>query len=233
MKSKKVIILAGGFGSRLQSVLKGLPKPLADINGTPFLKYLFLKLIQDGYNDFILSLYYESDKIIAYVEELRKDILQDSNIEYCIEPNALGTGGAISFVVEKFNIFGQVIIVNADTLLSDGYKLMGSGDRDSIALVHIEDTSRYGNVKLDIESYIVSFSEKKPEMEAGLINAGIYNLNSSLFNRWDGNAYSIESQLFPLLVSQKKLFGITIESSFIDIGIPEDYRKFCAENNPQ
>ena len=233
MNTKPVIILAGGFGTRLQGILKGLPKPLADINGTPFLKYLFNRLLTEGYNEFIMSLYYESDQIIEYVEILRNDLLKDSKISYCVEPKPMGTGGAISYIVDQLNLKECFLVVNADTLVGGGYGLLGSSDTNVIALLEVEDTSRYGTVDIDSHDRILRFLEKKQSGEPGLINAGIYNLNAQIFKDWIGIVCSLEIDVFSKLISEKNLKGIKIQTSFIDIGVPEDYNKFCSGNKPQ
>ena len=230
---KPVIILAGGFGSRLQGILKGLPKPLADINGTPFLKYLFKRLLTEGYNEFIISLYYESDQIIGYVEKLRNEFLKNCKISYCIEPNPLGTGGAISFVVDQLNLKERFLVVNADTLLGSGYGFLGSFDTDIIALLEVENTSRYGTVEIDSHDRILRFLEKKQSDGPGLINAGVYNLSPQIFKGSTGIVCSMEQNIFPKLILEKKLKGSKIQTSFIDIGVPDDYNKFCSENKSQ
>ena len=71
------------------------------------------------------------------------------------------------------------------------------------------------------------FNEKGKSNGPGFINAGFYKLTKSFFNDWNGNAFSIETNLFPILVKEKKLNCVISESEFIDIGIPEDYHKFC------
>lgn len=233
MNTKPVIILAGGFGTRLQGILKGLPKPLADINGTPFLKYLFNRLLTEGYNEFIISLHYESDQIIEYVEKLKNDFLKGSKISYCVEPKPMGTGGAISYIVDQLNLKERFLVVNADTLLGGGYGFLGSFDTDVIALLEVEDTSRYGTVEIGPHDRIIRFLEKKQSGEPGLINAGVYNLSAQIFKDRTGIVCSMELDIFPKLISEKKLKGTKIQSSFIDIGVPDDYNKFCSENKTQ
>ena len=69
--------------------------------------------------------------------------------------------------------------------------------------------------------------EKNLNNNSGIINAGVYRLNSSLFSDWDGSSFSIEKDTFPNLIQNKGLIGIELNTNFIDIGIPEDYLKFC------
>lgn len=222
-----MIILAGGFGTRLKSILNGLPKPLASINGTPFLKYLFQNWIDKGFSKFFLSLHYESDKIIQFVNDNRKILFKNCEINFFVEPYPMGTGGAVSYLLSKIKLEGDIFIVNADTWVENGYLDLNTFDKDVIAVVDIENTNRFGTVVLSKDDNILEFKEKHEKNEPGLINAGVYKLNCKYFNNWDGHPYSIENDLFPELVKAKKLYGKKIKSNFIDIGIPEDFENFC------
>jgi NDP-sugar pyrophosphorylase family protein len=223
-----LVILAGGFGTRLQSILKGNPKPLADIDGVPFLQLLFINWVNQGFSKFILSLHYESDKIIKLVEELKKTILVDCEVKFIVEATPLGTGGAVSFVVNELNLDGDIYIVNADTWIESGYQLLDKEEGNFIGVVQIDDISRYGKVVMDDNNKIVRFEEKNENDKSGLINAGVYKLSTNIFAAWDGKAYSLERDLFPNLINNKLLNGIELKTNFIDIGVPEDYLKFCS-----
>lgn len=228
MISKPLIILAGGFGTRLQSILKGNPKPLADINGVPFLQLLFIEWLEQGFTKFILSLHFESDKIIKLVEELKKTILVDCEVKFIVEPTPLGTGGAVSFVVNELNLDGDIFIVNADTWIESGYQILDKEEGNFIGVIQFDDISRYGKVVLDDNNKIVRFEEKNENDKSGLINAGVYKLSTNIFAEWDGKAYSLERDLFPNLIHNKLLNGIELKTNFIDIGVPEDYLRFCS-----
>jgi D-glycero-alpha-D-manno-heptose 1-phosphate guanylyltransferase len=225
--NKPIIILAGGFGTRLQSILKGNPKPLADINGVPFLQLLFINWLDQGFRKFFLSLHFESDKIIKLVEELKKTILVDCEVKYIVEPTPLGTGGAVSFVVNELNLDGDIFIVNADTWIESGYQILDKEEGNFIGVVQIDDTSRYGKVVMDDNNKIVRFEENNENDTSALINAGVYKLSSNIFATWNGKAYSLERDLFPNLIHNKLLNGIELKTNFIDIGVPKDYLRFC------
>jgi D-glycero-alpha-D-manno-heptose 1-phosphate guanylyltransferase len=226
--SKPVLILAGGFGTRLQTVLGGLPKPLADINGSPFISFLIKKLIQEGYNNFIFSLFYKPEKIVDFIENSKKTILRNCMVDYCIDPQPLGTGGAICLAVKTKKVEGAFLIVNADTILEHGYKTVGQSKENTIGLVKVDNMSRYGRVIFDDSFLVQDFIEKKVDSGSGYINAGIYNLHSQLFFNYPETSFSLESHLFPELVKKQSLYATLIESSFIDIGVPYDYYKFCS-----
>ena len=226
MINKPLIVLAGGFGSRLQTVLNGLPKPLADINGKPFLQFLLQNWIRKGFNDFIFSLHFESNKIIEFIESQKKEMI-NCNIRYVIEPQPLGTGGAISYLLQKTEIEDFFFVANADTWIDDGYSILNELEGNVIGVVEVDSTYRYGSIQLDEDDYVVKFIEKNDTMIKGLINAGIYKLSKFEFKNWDGKPYSIEKDFFLKLIESRKLKAKIIKTNFIDIGIPEDYFKFC------
>lgn len=224
----KLLILAGGFGTRLQSVLKGSPKPLADINGQPFIKFLFQDWINNGFNDFILSLHYEAQMIIDFIiEEKKNGILKNCNIQNVIEPKPLGTGGAVAYAATKIKLDRNIYITNSDTWLNGGFLNMIKSHGNTIGVVKVPNTERYGTVKINQENLIEKFLEKNNSKGSGYINAGFYKLKKNNFEDWDGIPFSIEKDLFPKLVKAKKLKYLIMSDKFIDIGIPDDYHTFC------
>lgn len=220
-----VIILAGGFGTRLGSVLNGLPKPMADINGTPFLELLIKNLINNGYSDFILSLHYKADLIINYFKN------KNYKLTFVIEPKPLGTGGAVSYIIDKFSLDKFIYIVNGDSWMDSGYSEFKNENRNIISIVEINDISRYGKVDMNKNNLIVKFLEKQNKVEQGIINSGFYKLDSNIFKKSNLESYSIESELFPNLVLKENLFGKIIKTPFTDIGVPKDYYEFCKIKN--
>lgn len=219
----KVVILAGGFGTRLQSVVRDVPKPMADINGTPFLELLMSNMLRYGATEFILCVSYLREKIIGYFG----DEFRGMPVKYSIEEEPLGTGGAIK---QAFELFGldEAIVINGDSYIKMDYSAFLHQNKDhilSIALKHVENASRFGLVETS-EQYVIKFNEKSDEVKAGLINAGIYYINKKLWQ------YAPESKKFSfekdILEKHIKEIGATFyvtEDYFIDIGIPESYAK--------
>lgn len=227
MQNKQIIVLAGGFGTRLQSILKGRPKSLANINGIPFLKYLLHKWVADGFDEFIFSLHFSSEEIISFISfERNYGILKSCKIQIVVESHALGTGGAISFALENAEINDTFFVANSDTWIGGSILELDYSDDNIILLAEVEDTSRYGSIKL-LGNKIISFEEKGDAFGKGFINAGTYKLNKSIFHSWDKLPYSLEKDLFPSLMVENRLFGQKINNTFIDIGIPTDYYRFC------
>ena len=122
---------------------------------------------------------------------------------------------------------GDFFLTNADTWLGSGITELSGSSPPSIAVVQLENTGRYGRVQFDHVGIVTQFIEKKLSDNPGWINAGLCRLHSSLFENWDGQRFSLEKQLFPQLVQQGLLRATTIDSDFIDIGIPADYQRFC------
>ena len=139
----------------------------------------------------------------------------------------MGTGGAISFLLEKVHIEDYFFVTNADTWIDEGYSILNEVDSNVIGLVEVDDVRRYGSVLVDNNDFVIKFLEKQDKISRGLINAGIYKLSKFEFKNWDGNPYSIEKDFFKKLIADKKLKAKKINTNFIDIGVPEDYFKFC------
>jgi NDP-sugar pyrophosphorylase family protein len=222
----KMFVLAGGFGTRLQSVLAGLPKALAPIKGTPFLRLQLDNWRYQGVRSFTFLLHYKAELIIEFLEGYATSH-PDCKINYLVEPNPYGTGGSLSFAMKKLNYEGGFLVANADTWLGFGIEKLIHSVSPTIAVVKMENTGRYGGVLLNNEYQVISFSEKNKNFGPGLVNAGIYKLSTDLFKRWDGMPFSLEQKIFPELVLMGRLNALVLKSDFIDIGIPEDYEKFC------
>ncbi len=227
MKNKQIIILAGGFGTRLKSVLNGLPKALADINGTPFLKFILDNLVLQGFDDIILSLHYEANQIVEFIENVQLTNFGDIKIRFVVEDRPLGTGGAIANVVFTTETENEFYVTNADTFIDSDIEKLSIEIPNVIGVVKVRETNRYGSVCFNNDGKVVKFSEKKFTSGEGYINAGIYKLEKHLFTSWDNSPFSLENDLFPIMVKSGILNAKILETNFIDIGVPEDYSRFC------
>jgi D-glycero-alpha-D-manno-heptose 1-phosphate guanylyltransferase len=222
---KEVIILAGGMGTRLKNVLNGEPKCLARINGKPFLSILINQLLSFNVVRFIFSLGYGSESVKKYILENHNDI----EYVFCTEPEPLGTGGAIRLALE-FSKHRYVFIVNGDSYFDiDIEEIFNFAKRNespfTIALNRVSSNIRYGNVEINESNKIISFHEKK-ESKNVLINSGYYILDKNKINFSDYNyKFSLESDFFESKFRGIEINGIEFKSKFIDIGIPEDYKK--------
>lgn len=227
MKSIPMFVLAGGFGTRLRTVVSDVPKPLAPVENKPFLYYLVKNWIEQGVREFIFLLHYEADQIISYLDNAEfTHQIRDLKISYIVEPEPLGTGGAVKYALEQYPVDGDFLVTNADTWLSTGVQMLIASPAPSIATVTVPNVSRYGEVRSK-DGLIEGFTEKRAADEAGQINAGMYLLYGEPFAQCLETKFSIETVILPKLIAVQKLRARALECDFIDIGIPEDYQAFC------
>ncbi len=224
----EAIILAGGFGTRLQSVVSDVPKPMAEVAGKPFLEHLLLYLSHQNINRAILAVGYKYEIIQQYFGAAYADI----ELEYVIEDEPLGTGGAIAKACSALT--GELVyVVNGDTFFNADFLRLLQRHQQSqssltLALKPMEKFDRYGRVELDEHMRITGFQEKQYCLQ-GYINGGIYLMNKNLFDGYDlPERFSFETFMENNL-AQLNLFAEIFDDYFIDIGIPEDYRKAQSE----
>ena len=221
------IILAGGMGTRLKTIISDLPKPMAPIMNVPFLTYQLNYLKHFGIKKVIFSVGYLSEKIIAHYNQSFENI----SIEYSIEKNPLGTGGGIRMAMSNLNE-DLVLILNGDSFfdlnLEQFYNLHLEQKSDfSLALRYVNNSERYGNIEFNSSNQITSFIEKNQLNQSGYINAGVYILSKKLYlqNTKPDINFSIEKDFFEKQLNQLIIKGFEFKDYFIDIGIPEDYLK--------
>lgn len=220
------IILSGGFGTRIQSKSKGIPKSLLPIGNKVFLDYMLDSLGKYEIKRLILSLHHKSEMFLSYIDQHRFPF----EIIPIIEPIPMGTGGAIRYVIENTSISDPFFVLNGDTLSDINQSAMkrvfdGSSYDAMVGISYVKNASRYGTVQF-YGDRLIQFSEKGSAY-SGWINNGHYVLKKDVFNSLSGN-FSIEYDVFPKL-AEKNRVGVfkVFNDDFIDMGIPEDYEKLC------
>lgn len=223
---KEAIILAGGFGTRLSSVVNDVPKSMAPINGRPFLDYQLDYLDVFSVRKVIISIGYLHEKIMEHYGNQYKNI----EIDYAIETEPLGTGGGLKKAMAMAE--GPLVIgMNGDTFFEiDFMKFLhihrGKESKFSMVLRELEDVSRYGSVERDGDRRITGFFEKNQKSGKGLINGGIYIINKRFFDSQKlPDKFSLEKDFLEKIYKKEKIYGILCRQYFIDIGVPEDYAK--------
>lgn len=221
---KTAVILAGGIGSRLKPLTFEIPKPLIPIRGITLLEHLIIKLEEANITDVFLSIGYMHDKIQNFIEELSK---RKTNLKFhfLIETERLGTAGWINLVneVEKEKYFSEnFIVVNGDNLFDLNWRKFEDSfnGKCTIALTSVNNVSEYGVAKLDgnkIETFI-----EKPSIEdapSNKINSGYYICSPELFNlNFDKKNIMFETDIFPLLAKEGKLYSYLDDSKWFDTG---------------
>jgi len=230
----QAILLCGGMGTRLRSVVSDRPKPMADICGKPFLQYLLEMLRDKGITEVIFALGYMGEMIEEYFQDGSAFGLK---IAYSYEEEPLGTGGAIRNALPKI-LEEEVLVLNADTYFPMDYqgllRFHQENDGDfSLATRVVPDISRYGAVRRDAAGRILVWNEKLGDGGqplAGEINGGIYVMKKSLIAEIPEGKQSLEQDCIPKWLSEgKRIFGLPFEGYFMDIGIPKDYQQFITD----
>jgi len=222
---REAIILAGGLGTRLRDEVPGLPKCMAPVAGRPFLSYVIDALRMQGIERLVFSLGYKHEVITAYLEQ------QYPTLDYTckVEPQPLGTGGGIRLAIQECKT-SNVLIANGDTLFRiDAVSMdqlhVSKNALCTLALKPMKNFDRYGVVELDEVQKVKSFKEKQHYSE-GLINGGMYLLDTKRFLQLDfPQVFSFEKDFLEKYYQEGNIYGSVQDHYFIDIGIPEDYRK--------
>lgn len=219
------VILAGGFGTRLNSVLKGFPKVLADVNGKPFIFHLLDRVVALGGRRAVICTGYRADLV---QKTIKKAYSKNLNLVFSKEEYPLGTGGALRLAHGTIKT-EYTIVLNGDSFIKTDLEAFwnwcrGKDAEVGILLTHVDDTSRYGKVSLSEDSHIEKFLEKDSSGGDGLINAGVYFLRTELLLTIpDRITISLENDIFPLWLG-RDFYGYVVPGNFIDIGIPESYQ---------
>ncbi len=223
----KMMVLAGGFGTRLQSVVAEVPKALAPVGQVPFLYLQIEHWIAQGLRSFVFLLHHQAGLIISFLEAEKNGLLKDCKATWLIEPTPMDTAGAVAYAVKQLNLVGDFLLTNADTWLGVGVQDMSRSAAPSMAVLKLTDASRYGQVQFNELFNVTVFNEKSSSQGPGWINAGLCHLNADFFKDWDGQPFSLERVLFPVLAGRVALKAVPLQTDFIDIGIPSDYFRFC------
>lgn len=218
------LILAGGFGTRLKSMVPDLPKPMAPVAGRPFLEYILDRLSGCDLERIILSVGYRHESIRSHFG----DDYRGHQIEYVIEDTPLGTGGAIRKAIDLKGA-GDYLILNGDTYLDLDFSDLidwyaSNGFRLAMVLKQVDDVARYGAVTVENE-IVTGFSEKHIS-GPGLINAGVYLMRSSVMQPYRAaSTFSFETEFLQANIGKLRPHAYVTDCFFIDIGVPADYQR--------
>lgn len=217
------VILAGGSGTRLRSVVADRPKVLAEIHGKPFLAYLFDQLITAGCRSVVLCTGY----LGAQIQQTFGDQFDRLDLRYSQEPQPLGTAGAVRLALPMLTS-DPVWVMNGDSYCDADLRAYWHWYRNcqpvaSLLLTQVSNSGRYGSVVIDNGGGIVQFREKSKNDSPGSINAGMYFLRREVLAAIPAKSMvSLEYDVFPKLVGQG-LYGFAAQGRFLDIGTPEDF----------
>lgn len=220
----KAIILAGGFGTRLSSVVTDLPKPMAPCDGRPFLSYLLDDLQQQGISEVVMAVHHLKNKIIDYYGTSYEGI----PLSYSEEFEPLGTGGAILKALDAYGEGEAVLCLNGDSFLEISLKnLMDMYKKKTYDLVMavrpMDNCNRYGQVY--IENGLITKFQYPGSSLPGYINSGVYVLSKKLFRKLNlKNSFSFEKAVLQNSFYKLNCGYVLSEGKFIDIGTPQSYK---------
>jgi D-glycero-alpha-D-manno-heptose 1-phosphate guanylyltransferase len=225
------LILAGGFGTRLRSVLGTKPKCLAPVGSTSFLEIQLRQLKKSGFERFILCLGFGANEVIAAAQRLNAE---EFALEFSVENFPLGTGGAIRKAMVDFSL-EQAVVVNGDTFFSgplDDFSIPIENESTTLVRIGVAESdnyARYGSLAIDADDRVCSFVEKGTK-NFGFINAGIMRICKNSFEGFDSlEKLSIEHDILPSLAKSGLVQAIFLNGSILDIGVPDDYGRFVRD----
>jgi len=220
------VLLVGGIGTRLQSVLPATPKPLAPVGDAPFLQLLVRQLRSQGIGHLVMCTGHLADQVKKEFSDGRK---WDVVIDYSEEPQPLGTAGAVKFAESYLTQASDFLVMNGDSFLELDFRELIRFHREhggliSMAVRRVPDASRYGTVQLGRHNRVVGFREKMGAPVPGFVNAGVYVFKRAVLQHIPAGPASLEKDLFPKLL-EHGVYALEGQGMFIDIGTPEDYAR--------
>jgi mannose-1-phosphate guanylyltransferase len=219
------VILVGGEGTRLRPLTNTLPKPMLPLLDRPLLAYTFDHLRSAGVGRVVLACGY----LPTAIEEHFGGRYDGVDLEYRVEPEPLGTGGALCFAAAGLD--RTFLALNGDSLREADLRQLLAFHRErraraTVLLTRVSDPSRYGLVRTDDSGRVLGFVEKPPpdQIDTDLINAGLYVLEPDVLDLVPpGRAVSIEREVFPQLAEEGSLYALALPGYWLDVGTPESY----------
>ena len=224
-------ILVGGEGRRLRPLTDTRPKPMMRLVDRPFVEHQLDHLRRFGVDHVVFSCGYLPQALVDHFGDGDRFGLR---LSYVVDPEPLGTGGAIKNAESELDRSARLLVLNGDVLTDlDLAALVGqhgaTGVDGTLALTPVDDPSRYGLVRLLADRRVEEFLEKPSddELRPGepfLINAGTYLFEPSVLSAIPaGRPSSIERDIFPVLASAGRLAGFPSDAYWRDIGTPSSY----------
>ncbi len=223
----EAIILAGGLGTRLRAAVPDLPKPMAPVNGRPFLEHLLEYWAGQGVTRFILSVGYKHESISGHFGAG----FQGADVDYAVENQPLGTGGGLLLAAGSLAAPGPFLVLNGDTYFEVALgklREFHTGHQADItfSLFRSQQQGRYTGLRIGASGEVLSFTEGE---KGGPANGGVYLMERGVLEGelWEPHSrVSLEEDILPsALRTGKRMFGLECPGRFLDIGVPEDYAR--------
>lgn len=226
----KAVVMAGGFGSRIQPLTHSTPKPMLPLLNRPMMEHTMQRLKEIGITDFIVLLYYKPEIIKSYFGD---GSAFGMNISYVTPDDDYGTAGAVKKAQELIGD-ENFVIVSGDVVTDFDFEKMFAFHKEknsklTITLTQVDNPLQFGVVITDKEGKIEKFLEKPSwgEVFSDTINTGIYIIEPEILDMIPANEnYDFGKDLFPSLMTHKTtLWGYNANGYWRDVGNPESYRE--------
>jgi NDP-sugar pyrophosphorylase family protein len=222
----KAVLLVGGLGTRLRSILPSTPKPLASVGNRSFLELLVRQLSYQGIRNLVMCTGYLSDQI---EDQFGDGKAWKVSIEYSRELSPLGTAGALKLARPYLQGVPDFLVMNGDSFIDvDLHRLIRfhheHGGVASMAVLQVDNAARYGTVQMGEGKRVAGFSEKTSNESRGIVNAGVYVFDNTILDCIADGPTSLERDVFPRIIDHG-VYALEQRGMFIDIGTPEDYAR--------
>ena len=226
----KAVVMAGGFGTRIQPLTNSRPKPMLPIMNKPMMEHTMMMLKDLGISEFIVLLYFKPEIIQDYFGDGSEFGIK---ITYIVPDDDYGTAGAVKLAQEAIG-FDNFIIISGDLVTDFDFKKLfdfhtRKHSKLSIGLTSVENPLQFGVVIANEDEEIEKFLEKPSwgEVFSDTINTGIYIIEPEILNYIPENEnFDFAKDLFPLLMEKKiALMGHNLSGYWRDVGNPESYRE--------
>lgn len=222
----KAVLLVGGLGTRLRSILPSTPKPLASVGNRSFLELLVRQLSYQGVRNLVMCTGYLSDQI---EDQFGDGKAWDVSIEYSRELSPLGTAGALKLARPYLEAVPDLLVMNGDSFVDVDLRRLIRFHREhggvaSMAVLQVDNAARYGTVQMGEGKRVAGFSEKASNESSGIVNAGVYVFDNLILDYIADGPTSLERDVFPRIIDQG-VYALEQRGMFIDIGTPEDYAR--------
>jgi len=219
---RQCVILAGGLGTRLGDLTRETPKPLLEVAGRPFLEHLLAKAAGHGLDRALLLVGHNAGAVDTWLAERRPAERYGLEIALSVEPEPLGTGGALALARPALD--DAFLLMNGDTWFAFDWSDLARADvADAVlALREVAPADRYETVDLDPQGRVTRFAPRDPALVRGLINGGVYRLRRSAVPEAVAPV-SLERDVLPALSREGRAHGRVYDGAFIDIGVPDSF----------
>lgn len=222
----RAVLLVGGLGTRLRSVVSSAPKALASVGDSSFLELLVRQLRHQGIRRLVMCTGYLGEQI---EERFGDGQRWDVSIEYSRELSPMGTAGALKLAQPYIEKDADFLVMNGDSFVDADFRRLIEFHRRhsglvSMAVVRVENAARYGTVQMESDGRVTGFAEKTGRAAGGMVNAGIYIFDRSILEFIPEGPASLERDVFPRVLAHG-VYALEQKGMFIDIGTPEDYAR--------